>query len=97
MIQNTNFILVIKGVSISDYEGIRSDLESQFKQRGIEPPFFCYLPSDYAEIETLWIDEDMEMERFRESLQQTSITNVVNTTSKDAVDDFRAMEALAGV
>jgi hypothetical protein len=49
-------IIVIKGVTKDEYEGIRSDLWSQFQKSTIGIPFFAWLPAEYPEIEIVWFD-----------------------------------------
>lgn len=64
------YILLIKGVSFDEYQQIREDLAKQYTAKGLEVPFFVCLPQDYVEIEVLWIDEEMEKERFSKSLEE---------------------------
>ena len=66
-----NYILIIKGVTQSEYQSIKEDLTSQYKAKGAEVPIFAYLPQDYAEIEVLWIDREMERDNFKEALQSS--------------------------
>lgn len=62
-------ILVIKGVTLQDYNRIREDLTKQFNDRNIPLPLFCLLPADYTEIEVVWLDEDMEKAMYSEALK----------------------------
>ena len=64
-------IIVIKGVSLQDYLNIRQDLTNQIKEREWEVPLFCHLyAADYADIEVVWLDEEMEKAMFSESLEK---------------------------
>lgn len=64
-------IIVIKGVSLQDYLNIRQDLTNQIKEKEWEVPLFCHLyTADYAEIEVIWLDEEMERAMFSESLEK---------------------------
>lgn len=64
------YILAIKGVSFDEYKEIREDLAKQYEAKGIEIPLFVHLPQDYPEIELIWIDEEMEKERFETSIRE---------------------------
>lgn len=64
-------IIVIKGVSLDIYRMIRQDLTSQIQEKDWSVPLFCCLPSDYTDIEVVWLDEDMEKAMFSEALQET--------------------------
>lgn len=81
------YILVIKGVSQSDYQGIKEDLVKQYEAKEIAPPFFVHLPGEYPEMEVLWIDEEMEKHHY-------ALT--VNSSSGRVIDDFRTMQTVAG-
>lgn len=69
----SKYILVIKGVSELEYNGITVDLAKQYEAKGMEVPIFAWLPQDYAEIELVWIDEEMEKEAFSKSLEMTDM------------------------
>lgn len=63
-------IIVIKGVSKEEYEDIREDLTRQFNERNIPMPLFCLLPADYADIDIVWIDEEMEKENYAKVVEK---------------------------
>lgn len=67
------YILVIKGVLWIEYVSIKKDLTEQYQAKGMEVPIFAYLPQDYAEIELVWIDEEMEKEAFGKALEATDM------------------------
>lgn len=69
----SKYILVIKGVGEMEYQAIRDDLAKQYEAKGMEVPIFTYLPQDYAEIELVWIDEEMEKEAFSKALKATDM------------------------
>jgi len=74
-----NYILIIKGVSDPEYQAIKDDLSRQYAAKGMEVPLFTFLPQDYAEIEVLWIDEEVEKENYKLSLDSIHhLTRVVN-------------------
>lgn len=81
------YILVIKGVSQSDYEGIKEDLVKQYEAKEMALPFFVNLPGEYPELEVLWIDEEMEKHHY-------ALT--VNSSSGKVIDDFRTMQMRVG-
>lgn len=62
-------IIVVKGVSYEAYEEIRRDLIQQMESKGMIIPLFTLLPADYTDIEVVWLDEEMEKEKFIESLK----------------------------
>lgn len=78
-----NYILIIKGVNDIEYRDIVSDLTNQYKAKGLEVPIFAYLPQDYAEIEVLWIDREMEISNYKLALDSTFKPNV-----EDVVRDY---------
>lgn len=84
----TKYILVIKGVGEMEYQAIRNDLVKQYEAKGMEVPIFTWLPQDYAEIELVWIDEEMEKEAFSKALEATDMGQSV----KVAYDKFRALQ-----
>ncbi len=63
-------IVVIKGVTVEDYQRIRMDLVQQMETRGMIIPLFALLPTDYLDIEIVWLDEEMEKDLFSKSLQE---------------------------
>lgn len=63
-------IVVIRSVSIAEYEIIRDDLTRQMMDREWDLPVFATLPGDYPEIEVVWLDEKMEKEKFIEIIKQ---------------------------
>lgn len=73
-----NYILIIKGVSDPEYQSIKEDLAKQYIAKGLEVPIFTMLPQDYAEIEVLWIDETIEKENYKLSLESIGLMKVVN-------------------
>ena len=77
------YILVIKGVDELEYQAIRDDLVRQYEAKGMEVPIFTHLPQDYAEIELVWIDEEMEKESTRLALEniKTAIPTPANEIS----------------
>jgi hypothetical protein len=85
----TKYILVIKGVGELEYQAIRDDLAKQYEAKGMEVPIFAYLPQDYAEIELVWIDEEMERAAFSSALEKTNM-------GKTVIDDFRQAQMMAG-
>jgi hypothetical protein len=48
-------------------------LAKQYEAKGMEVPIFTHLPQDYAEIELVWIDEEMEKEAFSKALEVTDM------------------------
>lgn len=74
------YILVIKGVPLHIYEAVKEDLAKQYQAKEIESPIFCHLPGDYAEIEVVWIDEEMEKYHFSTTVnRQAESTERVNS------------------
>lgn len=67
------YILVIKGVDDPEFQSIRDDLIEQYKSKDMEVPIITRLPQDYAEIEVVWIDEEMERESTRQALELTDL------------------------
>jgi hypothetical protein len=63
-------IVVIKGVTVEDYQRIRMDLVQQMETRGMIIPLFALLPADYSDIEIIWLDEEMEKDLFAKSLHE---------------------------
>lgn len=63
-------IVIIKAVSTAEYEIIRDDLTRQMMDRGWDLPVFATLPGDYPEIEVVWLDEKMEIEKHAEVVKQ---------------------------
>lgn len=63
-------IIMIRHVSMAEYEIIRDDLTRQMMDRGWDIPIFVMLPGDYPDIEVVWLDEEMEKEKFIEVIKQ---------------------------
>lgn len=64
-----NYILIIKGVTDIEYRDIKADLTEQYQAKKQEVPFFAWIPQEYAEIDILWVDEQVEKDNFKESLK----------------------------
>jgi len=66
-------IIVIKIAHPGEYEIVRDDLERQMKERGWDLPIFCRLNPNLdfgEEIDVVWIDDDIEKEKFIEIIRQ---------------------------
>lgn len=66
-------IIVIKIAHPDAYEIVRDDLERQMKESGWDLPIFCRLnpnPDFGEEIDVVWIDDDIEKEKFIEIIRQ---------------------------
>lgn len=79
-----NYILIIKGVTDLEYRDIKADLTEQYQAKNREVPFFAWIPQDYAEIDILWVDEEVEKDNFKESLKHIdrnfNLMRMVNET-----------------
>lgn len=65
-------IIVIRGVDQQFYNYLRADLTQQLLERGVpeaDLPLFALLPSDLAEIEVIWLDEQMDFAKYQAALQ----------------------------
>lgn len=81
------YILVIKGVNEPEYRAIKEDLTEQYQAKGMEVPIFSYLPQDYAEIELVWIDEEMERDAFSIALEKTNMGKSIDNLLKTEIVD----------
>jgi len=75
------YIIVIKGVMYQEYQQIREDLIIQIKSIGWQVPLFCHLPSDYADIKVVWLNEDIEKAMFAQALQEEEKSQYENRTT----------------
>lgn len=83
-----NYILIIKGVTDTEYQRIKADLTEQYQAKNQEVPFFAWIPQDYAEIDILWVDEEVEKDNFKASLAS------INVSAESVNRDFNLMRML---
>lgn len=68
-----NCIIIIRGVGYpTEYQEIRNDIASQISALQLPTPLFAYLPGDYSDIEVVWLDQEMERQRYVEALRKVN-------------------------
>lgn len=67
---NVNCIVTISNTTMDEYLSIVKDLTRQFEDRGITLPFFVHLPHQSAEINVVWVDEEIEKDHYAKILSK---------------------------
>ena len=71
------YILIIRTQKASRFDITRDDIERQMVELGWDKPIFVHLEpiEGTEEVEVVWLDEQMEMDKFIASIKNITSTN----------------------